>query len=351
MKYRTVGNTGLSISEVGFGTGGTAGLMINGSHEEQLRAVERAIELGINYFDESPDYGDGVSESNLGRILTELGVRPVITTKVEVRNEDLDDIAGHVERSVEASLKRLGVDYVDFVQIHNGPVASKPNLQGRAYNILWIEDYLRPGGAIEGLQRIVREGKTRFVGFICRGNDGPQVRQLIDTGEFQLINLVYTLINPSAGMPLPRGLQIDADFGDVISYAHSKGVGTAVYSPLAGGVLTDNMVSGGEPHPLSGAARRAASIDRRRAGAGRGAAFRFLSVPGRYTLAQAAARFILMNPGVTTVLGGFSDVAQLEEAVAAVDLDPLSEESMARIEMVWGANLGQTAVEPAPRTT
>src|SRR5574342_443266 len=115
MKYRTVGTTGLSISEIGFGTGGTAGLMVNGSHEEQLSAVERAIELGINYFDESPDYGDGVSETNLGRILAELGLRPVLTTKVEVRNEDLNDIAGHVERSVEASLMRLGVDYVDIV--------------------------------------------------------------------------------------------------------------------------------------------------------------------------------------------------------------------------------------------
>jgi aryl-alcohol dehydrogenase-like predicted oxidoreductase len=345
MRYRSPGRTGLRISEIGFGTGGTAGLMINGSHEQQLRAVERAIELGINYFDESPDYGDGVSESNLGRILAELGLRPVITTKVEVRNENLDDIAGHVERSVDASLKRLGVDYVDFVQIHNGPVATKPDLQGRAYNILWIEDYLRPGGAIDGLQRIVRDGKTRFVGFICRGNDGPQVRQLIDTGVFHLINLVYTLINPSAGMAVPRGLHIDADFGDVIGYAHSKGVGTADYSPLAGGLLTDHMVSGGEPHPLSGTARRGPG-DRRRSQVSRGAAFQFLSIPGQHTLAQAATRFILMNPGISTVLGGFSDVAQMEEAVAAVDVDPLSEELMARIEMVWRANLGQAAVEP-----
>src|SRR5438093_6880703 len=106
MKYRPVGNTGLNISEIGFGTGGTAGLMINGTYDEQLHTVARALELGINYFDESPDYGDGVSETNLGRILKELGATPVITTKVEVREENLGDIAGHVERSVEASLAR-----------------------------------------------------------------------------------------------------------------------------------------------------------------------------------------------------------------------------------------------------
>lgn len=339
MRYRTLGATDLHVSEIGFGTGGTAGLMIAGSYEEQLRTVARAIELGINYFDESPDYGDTVSESNLGRILEELGIRPVITTKVEVRAEDLEDVAGHIERSVNASLERLRVDYVDLLQIHNGPVEKKPDLQGRAYNILWIEDYLRPGGVMDGLERILRDGKTRYVGFICRGNDGPQVKQLIDTGKFSLLNLVYTLLNPSAGMEPPRGLRFDADFGNVIDYARSKGVGTAVYSPLAGGILSDHAIGGGEPHPLAGAGRAGFS-ERRRRQVDRAAAFRFLSVPGRQTLAQAAIRFILMHAGVTTVLGGFSDLEQLEEAVAAVDLEPLGEDLMARIEMVWRANLG-----------
>src|SRR5690349_14349297 len=139
--------------------------MINGTRDEQRAAVKRALDLGINYFDESPDYGDGVSESNLGEILREFGATPVITTKVEIRAENLDDIAGHVERSVDASLRRLGMDHVDVIQIHNGPVKQRPDLQGRAYNILAIEDYLRPGGAIEGLDRILKAGKTRYVGF------------------------------------------------------------------------------------------------------------------------------------------------------------------------------------------
>src|SRR5688572_17800048 len=163
MQYREVGNTGVKISEIGFGTGGSAGLMVQGSFEEQVAAIKRAIELGINYFDCSPDYGDGVSEENLGKVLRELNIQdPIIGTKVEVRNDNLDDIAGHVERSLEASLKRLGRDHVDFLQIHNGPVAQRPDLQGRAYNILGIEDYLAPNGAIEGLKRAQQSGKTRF---------------------------------------------------------------------------------------------------------------------------------------------------------------------------------------------
>src|SRR5215213_555072 len=332
-----IGNTGLSISEIGFGTGGMAGLMINGTPEEQRAAVKRALDLGINYFDESPDYGDGVSESNLGAILKELGVRPVITTKVEVREENLDDIAGHIERSVDASLKRLQVDQVDVIQIHNGPVAQRPNLQGLAYNILALEDYLRPGGAIEGLDRIVKAGKTRHVGFICRGNDGDEVRELIDTGRFQLINLVYTLLNPTAST---RGAASMArpDFGGVIEYAQAHGVGVAVYSPLAGGMLTNHGLSGGSVHRLSQRGNAPASgpaAEARARARDQAAKFAYLSEPSKRTMAQAATRFILDNPGVTTVLGGFSDVAQMEEACAAVDQAPLDAASNQRIAEVW----------------
>ena len=116
MEYRQVGHTELRISEIGFGCGGNAGLMVRGSPVEQRRVVERAIELGINYFDNAPDYGNGAAEENLGRVLKELQLRPVITSKVEVRHTDLGDIAGHVVRSTEESLQRLGVDYVDILR-------------------------------------------------------------------------------------------------------------------------------------------------------------------------------------------------------------------------------------------
>src|SRR5947208_7112057 len=102
MQYREVGNTGVRISEIGFGTGGNAGLMVKGAFEDQLKAFERALELGINYVDTAPDYGSGVSEMNLGRLLKELHVRPFITTKVEVREANRGDIATHVETSIDA---------------------------------------------------------------------------------------------------------------------------------------------------------------------------------------------------------------------------------------------------------
>ena len=177
MNYREVGGTGVRVSEIGFGCGGNAGLMVKGTPEQQRDAISRALEIGINYFDQAPDYGDGLSETNLGRVLKDLGAQPYITSKVEVRAENLDDIAGHIVRSVDQSLERLGMDHVDFLQLHNGPVIERPELSGRSYTHLWVEDYLRAGGALEGLQRVQRSGKARFIGFITRGNDYPAVRQ------------------------------------------------------------------------------------------------------------------------------------------------------------------------------
>jgi len=345
VEYRQIGKTELRVSEIGFGCGGNAGLMVRGSPEEQRQVVARAIELGINYFDNAPDYGNGLAEENLGRVLKDLKVRPVVTSKVEVRHADLGDIAGHVVRSTEESLKRLGVDYLDILQIHNGPAPSPPKLEGRSYTQLWIEDYLRPGGALEGLQRVGRDGKTRYLGFICRGNDAYQVRQLVDTHMFQMINVPYTLLNPTAGRAKPLGLEVDRDFGGVIDYAYTHGVGTAIYSPLVGGFLTDHVVSGGARHPLAGPRDSSSEAYQRSLEMAR--ALSFLRCEGIHTLTQAAIRFILMHHGVTAVLGGFSAMSHLEEIVHVSGAGPLAPELMARVEMVWRANFGFAGPPPA----
>ena len=118
MDYRTLGRTGLRVSEIGFGCGNVGGMMVRGPQEEQVRAVGRALELGINYFDTAPSYGDGKSETNLGRVLTELRAEAVVATKVRLGADDIGDVRGAVRRSLEASLRRLGRDWVDILQLH-----------------------------------------------------------------------------------------------------------------------------------------------------------------------------------------------------------------------------------------
>ncbi len=331
MRYRKVGASDLTVSEVAFGCGGNAGLMVRADRSEQLRVVARALDLGLNYFDNSPDYGDGAAEQNLGIALKEIGARPLINSKVEIRRANLADIKGHVIRSVEESLARLQVDALDMLQIHNGPSLEPPDLRGAGYRQLWLEDFLRPGGACEGVEHLRKAGKIRYAGFICRGDDARAVDTLLDTGLFSLINAPYTLLNPSAGMAKPAALRVK-DFGDVIRAAQSHGASAAIYSPLAGGFLTDDFLHGAARHPL---ARAADPLQAQRA-IHQVKALAFLTEGGN-SLAIAAYRFILSHPGVACVLGGFSSLEQLQELASAPDLGPLSSSEMTRLEMLWSA--------------
>jgi aryl-alcohol dehydrogenase-like predicted oxidoreductase len=341
VRYRTIGSSDLSISEIGFGCGGNAGLMVRGSHAEQLPIVARALELGIIYFDNAPDYGDGIAETNLGLALKTLGARPVLNTKVEIRAENLGDVAGHVVRSAEGSLRRLGVDHVDVFQVHNGPSRIDPQLAGRKYSQLSLDHFVGPGGALDGIERLKRAGKIRYAGFICRGNDGDEVRRLLDTGLFHLVNAPYTLFNPTAGRAKPEGLSVDRDYGNVIEAAHERGAAAAIYSPLASGFLTDDSVAGIGRHDLARAYDLATPAALRLRQMAR--ALTFLSREDGCTLAQAAFRFVLMHAGVATALGGFSTREQLEEIAAVSGLPSFPAAQMARLETLWRADFAATA--------
>src|SRR4051794_30058345 len=119
MKTSTLGRTGLQISEIGFGAGTTAGLLIDAEMGTQQAVLARAIAAGINWIDTAALYGNGASETALGRLLPALAPRPQISTKVRIERDDLADIAGAIERSLTQSLKRLGLNGVTLFQLHN----------------------------------------------------------------------------------------------------------------------------------------------------------------------------------------------------------------------------------------
>lgn len=137
------------------------------------------------------------------------------------------------------------------------------------------------------------------------------------------------------------GLDVERDFGGVIHDAYANGVGTAIYSPLAGGFLTNAIIAGGERHPLAGPRDTDAEVYRR--DLQRAQALSFLTDQGTDTLTQVAIRFILMHPGVTVVLGGFSEMAHLEEIAPVSGSGPLAPEVMSRLEQVWSANFGNVS--------
>jgi aryl-alcohol dehydrogenase-like predicted oxidoreductase len=166
------------------------------------------------------------------------------------------------------------------------------------------------------------------------------MKPLLDTGMFQMVNVWYDLLNPTAAYGLIPGMNVGHNYDGIIDYAHERGVGVAIIRPLSGGALTEHAIGGGARHPNAGGglSRRTAvyqeMVDQARP-------FAFLSQPGVHKVSEAAYRFILDTPGVTTVLGGYSELAHLEEAVGNSDAEPLSDEVMARINLVWRANYGR----------
>ncbi len=340
MKYRPLGKTRLQLSEISFGTGDNAGLMVKGSQAEQRDAVARALELGINYFDTSPDYGKGVAETNLGRVLRELRADALVSTKVEIMPETIGDIEGAIARSLDASLARLGRDFVDILMIHNPPRLAR-DLQAPYWTPLTPDDYLGP--ALRALERAREAGKARHFGFACEHAEPAAVYPLLESGHFVLINAWYNLVNPTAGIALPSGIALGPDYddyGEIITRAAACGVGAAAIRPLAGGALTEQVAHGGPTarHPLAGGMYTRAP-DSFRPEADRGRAFGFLHRADR-SLPQAAYAFALMNPAVTTVVGGFSDLAQLEELVRYADAAPLDDAELDRIRGVYARNFG-----------
>src|ERR1700761_4805102 len=142
MEMRTYGRTGLRLSVLGFGCGAVGGLMGRGDPRDQERAIARALDVGVNYFDTAVQYGNGESEKNLGRVLHTLKpVNAVVGTKVRLPSAEFGRIAESVTRSLDGSLERLRRDGVDIFHLHN---AITENGGGEALSVRQVLDEVVP---------------------------------------------------------------------------------------------------------------------------------------------------------------------------------------------------------------
>jgi aryl-alcohol dehydrogenase-like predicted oxidoreductase len=331
MQYRTIGKTGIQISEIGFGCGNNAVLMVKAPYEEQRKAVRHALDLGINFFDTAFAYGLGKSEENLGRILNELGAQPVISTKIRLEPDAVGDVGAATIRAVEAGLKRLNRDRVDFIQLHTRVTLERG--EGKRFS-LTPQDVLGPKGVVEGFKTMRDRGKVGCFGFSGLG-EVTALHQLVDSGEFHGFQAYYNLLNPSAGQPVPQRFSA-LDYRLIIDRAATKGMGAFVIRVLAGGALTSNPSAGGgsSPEPLSPGSDYPMDVER--AAKVRAA----LGVDGK-GLTQAAIRFGLLKPQVSTVLVGFSNSAHIDEAVACSAAGGLSPDALAKVRQLWDTDFGR----------
>ncbi|MEZ5661833.1 MAG: aldo/keto reductase [Burkholderiaceae bacterium] len=321
MQTRTLGRTGLSISRLVIGGGAIGGLFVRGSEDEQRRALTCAEVAGINWIDTAPLYGNGASETALGRALAGNAYQPHLSTKIMLDTAAGDDFAGQIRRSMEQSLARLGRDKVTLLQLHN-PIAASTD--GHA---IAVADVLRAGGALEGLARVRDAGLCAHIGLTALG-EAPAIIQALDSGGFDTAQVYYNLLNPTAAQPVPETYP-GARFDGVLAACHRANMGTLAIRIFSAGVIATDARHGREA-PLT----RGDTVESETAKAK--AMFAALGeLDG--TRAQTALRFVLAQPALDAAIVGFEHLAYLEEAIAAQAMGPLPASALARIEAAWRA--------------
>ena len=302
MKYRVLADTGVFVSELCLGamTFGGRGQMwetIGGLDQKAVdKMVGRALDAGINFIDTADVYSTGESETMLGKALEGRRRNVVLATKVRGRMGEGPNDVGlsrlHITEAVEASLERLGTDYIDLYQIH------------RSDPLTDIEDTLR------ALADLVRQGKVRYVG--CSNLMAWQLMKALGISRseglerFKCTQSYYSL----AGRELEK---------EMIPLLEDQGVGLLVWSPLAGGFLSGKFSRDKEV-----AEGRRASFDfppiekekaldivdiMRRIAENHGA-----------SVAQVALAWVLANTAVTSVIIGARTLTQLDDNLGAVEL-------------------------------
>lgn len=305
MHYRTLGKTNLKVSEIGFGGWAIGGNSYGQTDDaESLRAIQLALESGVNFFDTADIYGNGHSETLIGQALEGRRDQAVIASKVGwdfyhggTRHNFTPD---YIELACHKTLERLRTDYLDLYQLHN------PNLE-----TLSREDLYRP------LEKLKQEGKIRFYGIsIHVPREGIAAIQL---GRSDTLQLIYNLIDqrPAA---------------ELLPLAQEKNIGVIAREPFACGLLTGKynkeVVFQGPDH-RKGWKRDKIELDLEKLERIR-KAFK-LQEP----LPRLALEFILAHSAVSTVIPGVKTQVQMRDNLMASGALDLSRQEVEAIQSLY----------------
>ena len=317
MEYSILGRTGLRVSRAGFGGGGIGQVWGATTEAEAIRSVHRALDLGITFFDVAPSYGDGKAEEALGKALVGRRESVVVATKVRLRAEEMDDVAGAVSRSVERSLNRLRRDQVDVLHVHNRFTEQR----GEALDSITGNDVLGP--VLDAYKEMQQANKTRFIGLSAMDHDKPTMHRLINSGEYDTVLAYYNLLNRTAQEPKPSGADV-FDNGQIIPLAKTKGMGIIGIRSHAAGALTPALDR--PPNPgdalMEADLRKAAQLD-------------FLLAGPIETLSQAAMVFSMMNRDIHSTVPGVKNAEESEEIAACVDLPPIPDDHLRQLKELY----------------
>jgi aryl-alcohol dehydrogenase-like predicted oxidoreductase len=315
MRNRTLGHTGASVSEIGFGAWAIGGSWGEQKEEESVAALHRALDLGVNFIDTAAGYGNGRSERIIGRVLKERKETAFVATKTPpspgpwpptpyCRDEERYS-ESYLRANVEERLRNLGTERIELLQLHT-----------------WTRAWNRNPRPFETLRKLQVEGKIRFIGLSTPEHDQNSVIDLMRGGWLDAVQVIYNVFDqePAAELlPVAR----ETNVGVIVRVVFDEGVLTGKYtkgSTFAEDDFRRRYFAGDR---LERAVARTEGVRREIEGSG-------------LTLPQAAIQFALAHPAVSTVIPGIRSVAQAEANCGVSDLAPMPEALAVRLrEHAW----------------
>src|SRR4051812_20635314 len=320
MEYRDLGRTGWRISSISFGAWAIGGRDWGGADDAaSMRALHRAIDLGVNFIDTADVYGDGRSERLIAELRRERGEQIIVATKAGRRlpaqvpeGYNRENLTAFVERS----LKNLETEALDLLQLHCPPSAvyEMPEVFGL-------------------LDDLVSAGKVRYYGVSVE-----RVDEAIRAAQYPNVQSVQIIFNMFRVRPAEEFFPI----------ARDKRIGILARVPLASGLLTGKLAPNSQFAPTDHRAfnRKGEAFDMGETFSGVDYATGLRAVddlrdfvPSGATMAQLALRWILMFPEVSAAIPGARTPQQVEDNLRAAELPPLSTTQMERIREVYDTNI------------
>lgn len=299
MNYRTLGRTGLRVSEIGFGAWGIGGKQwVGAADDESERALERAIDLGLNFIDTALAYGDGHSERVVGRVVRRRREKIYVATKVPPRNRQwparrdvpVEEVfpGAYVVECTEQSLRNLGVETLDLQQLH-----------------VWTDEFVGRGDWLEAVERLKRQGKIRFFGVSLGEHTPENGLELLKTGVVDTVQVIYNIFDQS---PEDR----------LFPFCRERSVGVIARVPLDEGGLT-GKVTPETVFPPGDFRESYFRGDRKREVFERVQRIAESLDVSVEQLPEIALRFTLSHPAVSTVIPGMRSVRHAEANCALGD--------------------------------
>ena len=333
MRYRRLGDTNIEVSEVGFGVWTVStGWWGEVDNQRSVQLLRRAYEKGINYFDTADTYGSGLGETLLADAFGHMRDQVVISTKIGYDFYNHTQRRGQQERpqdwsekflrfALEQSLKRLGTDYVDFLQLHNTKM-----------------DAIENDALFELMEEFVSEGKMRAYGLAL----GPKIGWLEEgvkamrERSLDGVQMIYNLLEQDPGRALIAPAR-ETRTSLFVRVPHSSGMLEGKYTEETTFAKNDHRRHRPKEWLLDGL-KKIEQLD-------------FLTASRERTLGQTALKFVLASPEIASTLPNIYDYDQLEEFAAAPETPDLTEEELARIEELYENNFGFAEAERPTQTS